>query len=403
MLNEHNYVTCKKCGHDRNASTLKKCEICGQGLGKGSSVLPLVGAGLILLAMIGAGYFLLKDKFATTANNSTAIAPSPSAASPPESAPDTTSPLESVPATSPESASAPGKFDLISSANPELYQTLAQIPNIPQGLFNYGGSTTFAPLRSDAVISSVNQAHPDFKLRYTEPTGGKPGSGSGIKMLVDGQLSFSQSSRPLKDAEFSQADQRGFKLEQVPVAIDGIAFYVNPGLSIPGLTLSQVKDIFTGKTKNWQEVGGSNLKITPFSRNAKAGGTVEFFIEEVLEKQALGTPVKEVRDTTQSIREVANTPGGIGYATASEVIGQRTILPLSLAKDATQGFVSPFADAAVNKSAFADGSYPLTRRLFVIIKRDGRMDEQAGVAYTNMMLSNEGQELVEKAGFVPLH
>jgi hypothetical protein len=35
-------------------------------------------------------------------------------------------------------ASAPGKFDLISSANPELYKTLAQIPNVPQGTFNYG-------------------------------------------------------------------------------------------------------------------------------------------------------------------------------------------------------------------------------------------------------------------------
>ncbi len=115
-------------------------------------------------------------------------------------------------------------------ANPELYQTLAQIPNIPQGLFNYGGSTTFAPLRSDAVTSSVNQAYPDFKLRYTEPAGGKPGSGSGIKMLVDGQLSFSQSSRPIKDTEFTQADQRGFKLDQVPIALDGIAFYVSPGL-----------------------------------------------------------------------------------------------------------------------------------------------------------------------------
>ena len=66
-------------------------------------------------------------------------------------------------------------------------------------------------------------------------------------------------------------------------------------------------------------------------------------------------------------REVANTPGGIGYATASEVIGQQTILLLPLAKDATQGFVSPFTDTAVNKSAFADGSYPLTRRLFVIL------------------------------------
>jgi len=388
MLNEYNYVTCPKCSHDRNASTLKKCEICGQVLSKGSSVLPLVGSGIILLAILGTSYFLFKDKLGslTASHANSAVSASSSA--------------------SETNASAPGKFDLISSANPELYKTLAQIPNVPQGTFNYGGSTTFAPLRSESVISSVNQSHPEFKLRYTEPVGEKPGSGSGIKMLLDGQLSFSQSSRCVKDTEFAQAKQRGFKLEQVPVAIDGIVLYANPRVSIPGLTLSQVRDIFTGKIKNWQEVGGSNLKITPFSRNAKASGTVEFFIEGVLEKQALGAVVKEVRDTTQSIREVAKVPGGIGYATAAEVIGQKTIRPLPLAKVSTHSFVSPFAEdslAALNKSAFADGSYPLTRRLFVVIKRDGRLDEQAGVAYTNMILSNEGQELVEKAGFVPIH
>lgn len=396
MQSDYNYVTCKKCSHDRNASTLKKCEICGQRLGKGTPVPPLLWiGGLLLLTTLGAGYLFYKGRLGTstasTPNSFAAVNPNPSADAP----------------TSPAATSAPtsGKFDLISAANPELYQTFAQIPNVPQGTFNYGGSTTFAPLRSDSVTSNLNQAHPEFKLRYTEPVGGKPGSGSGIKMLLDGQLSFSQSSRPVKDTEFSQAAQRGFKLEQVPVAIDGIAFYVNPGLSNPGLTLSQVRDIFTGKINNWQQVGGPNLKITPFSRNGKAGGTVEFFIEEVLEKEALGTVVQEVRDTTQSIREVAKTPGGIGYATASEVIGQKTIRPLPLAKDAAHGFVSPFAGdslAAVNKSAFADGSYSLTRRLFVVIKRDGRLDEQAGIAYTNMMLSNEGQEMVEKAGFVPL-
>jgi len=106
-------------------------------------------------------------------------------------------------------------------------------------------------------------------------------------------------------------------------------------VSIPGLTLSQVQDIFTGKVKTWQEVGGPNLKIAPFSRNAKASGTVEFFIEGVLEKQAFGPSVQEVRDTTEGIGEVAKTPGGISYATASEVIGQKTIHPLPLAKNST--------------------------------------------------------------------
>ncbi len=393
MVNEYNYVKCPKCSHDRNASTLKKCEICGHRLRKEPPVRILIGIGIFLLTTLGASYFLFRDRLgSSTASNANTAVPAPSSAAP--SSPSQTS------------APAPGKFDLVSSANPELYKSLAQIPNVPQGTFNYGGSTTFAPLRSESVISSLNQAHPEFKLRYTEPLGEKPGSGSGIKMLLDGQLSFSQSSRPVKDTEFAQAKGRGFKLEQVPVAIDGIVFYVNPGLSLPGLTLSQIRDIFTGKIKNWQEIGGPNLKITPFSRNAKASGTVEFFIEGVLEKQAFGAPVKQVRDTTQSIREVASTPGGIGYATASEVIGQKTIRPLTLAKDAAKGFVSPFAGdslTALNKSAFADGSYPLTRRLFVVIKRDGRLDEQAGVAYANMILSNEGQELVEKIGFVPLH
>lgn len=404
MLNEFNYVTCKKCGHDRNASTLKKCEICGQKMTKGSLPSPLIGIGILLLAMLGVSYFLFKDKLGSPAANNpisaSVVAPTPFAAPSSQSTePPVDSPLEA-------NAPAPGKFDLITSANPELYQTLSQIPNVPQGTFNYGGSTTFAPLRADSVVSNLSQAHSEFALRYTEPIGEKPGSGSGIKMLLDGQLSFSQSSRPVKNAEFAQAQQRGFKLEQVPVAIDGIAFYANPGLSVPGLTLAQVKDIFTGKVTNWKELGGPNLKITPFSRNAKAGGTVDFFIEGVLEKQTLGSSVQEIRDTTDSIRQVAKMPGGIGYATASEVIGQKAIRALPLAKDSSQGFTSPFAEdsiTAVNQDAFANGSYPLTRRLFVVIKRDGRLDEQAGVAYANMILSNEGQELVEKAGFVPLH
>lgn len=55
--------------------------------------------------------------------------------------------------------------------------------------------------------------------------------------------------------------------------------------------------------------------------------------------------------------------------------------------------VSPFVE---------DGTYPFTRRLFIAICRDGTPDETAGIAYVNMLLSKEGQKLVEKAGYVPL-
>jgi phosphate transport system substrate-binding protein len=56
----------------------------------------------------------------------------------------------------------------------------------------------------------------------------------------------------------------------------------------------------------------------------------------------------------------------------------------------------------VNLTDFGNDAYPITRRIFVVIKRDGKLDEQAGVAYVNMLLSDEGQQLVEQAGLVPL-
>ena len=316
---------------------------------------------------------------------------------------------------------APRQPELIPPARP-VHTTFAEVANVPEGLFNYGGSTTWAPLRTKVVISAINQAHPQFQLRYTEPATGKPGSGKGIEMLLEQQLSIAQSSRPVKDEEFEQAKARGFTLEQVPVAIDGVALYVNPKLSsLKGLTMSQLKDIFTGKIKNWKALGGPDLKITPFSRNHRAGGTVDFFYEEVLNKEPFGSGVQEIRDTTESIRKVSITPGGIGYATASQVVGQRTIYPLPLSRDADQLFVSPFTSdkatgvkittfgkgsylltSAVNKTAFGNGSYPLTRRLFVVIKRDGRLEQEAGIAYANFLLTNEGQRLVNQAGFVPI-
>lgn len=293
------------------------------------------------------------------------------------------------------------------------YTTLAAVPNVPQGTFKYGGSTSFAPLRSKTIVSTITKAQPQFQLRYTESDANKPGSSTGIKMLLAGELSFTQSSRRLKNNEFSQAKERGFNLEQVPVAIDGIAFYVNPQVSISGLSLSQIKDIFTGKVTNWKALGGPDLPIAPFSRNPQVSGTVEFLQEKVLAGEKFGSNVQEVLNVTESLRKVAETSGGISYATASEVIKQKTVnsvplsvvSPLPVSESAAQNYVSPFADVdktAINKAAFTNGTYPLTRLIFVIIKRNGGIDEQAGSAYVKLLFTDEGQQLIEQAGFIPI-
>ncbi|MDG2990277.1 PstS family phosphate ABC transporter substrate-binding protein [Candidatus Synechococcus calcipolaris G9] len=288
----------------------------------------------------------------------------------------------------------------------------AQVPAVPAGLFNYGGSTTWAPIRRDAdpVIQAV---WPNFRLRYTDPTSGTPGSGSGIRMLLNDQLVFSQSSRPINDSERQQAQNRGYQLEAIPVAIDGIALAVNPSLNIPGVTVQDVVDIYTGKITNWSQVGGPNLSITAYSRRPEDGGTVEYFVDEVLNGQNLGSNVELTRDTTDGLRKVGANPGGIYYASAPEIVGQCTVRPLPLSargSDFIPPYQSPFAPLencpaqrnVLNHGAFQTGTYPITRRLFVIIKKNGQLDEQVGRTYADLLLTNQGQELIVKAGYVRL-
>ncbi len=290
--------------------------------------------------------------------------------------------------------------------------SFTSLPNVPSGLFSYGGSTTWAPIRK--VVDPVIQNDlPQFRLRYTDPTTGAPGSGSGVQMLLNSQLAFSQSSRSVEPAEYQQAKQEGFTLKEIPVAIDGIAIAVNPNLNISGLTIAQIKDIYTSKITNWQQVGGSNLPIIPYSRRQEEGGTVEFFVENILEKGKFGGTVQFIPTTTQALRAVGNNKGGIYYASATEIVGQCSVKPLPLGRKSDQlvpPYKPPFVPLSqcpqqlnqLNAASFQSGEYPITRRLFVIVKQNNQSDQQAGEAYANLLLTAQGQELISKAGFVSI-
>jgi phosphate transport system substrate-binding protein len=388
-------ISCSRCQYEQNLHTAKNCQFCGASLSKKDFVITATLLGLAGLGMIGAGTFFLRDRFPSVPANQSSVNGS-------------VAPGQLVPATASSSQAKIGGGELQSSAV-QIYQRIVDVPNVPQGIFNYGGSTTFATLRSPQNIKLITQAFPQFQLRYADPIADQPGSGTGIQMLIQSQLSFAQSSRGLKSTELAQSKARGYTLEEIPVALDGIAFYVNPKLikqGLNGLTLEQVQAIFTGKIRNWKHVGGPDLRIVPFSRALKSGGTADFFEENILKKKHFGSNVSFVRDTTSGIRRVAMNPGGISYASASEIIGQQSTRLLKLSKKNSKAFVSPCGNTActtINSKAFIEGAYPITRRLLVIIKRDGQLDEQAGVAYANILLSDEGQRLISQSGLVPLH
>jgi phosphate transport system substrate-binding protein len=281
------------------------------------------------------------------------------------------------------------------------YALMQDVPNVPVGLFNYGGATCFAAMTAQGMHTAIAKAHPKFQLRYTEPLNAPPGCSTGIGMLLDGELSFAQNGRPLQDMEYETAKARGVTLSQIPVAIDGIVFFVNPTLPVSRLSTSQLQNIFRGKITNWKQVGGPDLAIIPISQDPKVHVTL---------KLLLGNPAKEmspdvqiVRDYTTAMRAVASKPGGISYSSASITIGQQSVQSLALSKGTSQDYVPPFLeDGQVNLEALRQGTYPLTRRLFIVVRNDRTSDEQAGVAYANLLLSSEGQKIIEDAGFVPL-
>ncbi len=288
--------------------------------------------------------------------------------------------------------------------------TFTSVENVPSGLFNYGGSTSWAPIR-ESIDKKIQEEKNDFRLRYVQPVNNTAGSSYGIQMLIDGRLAFAQSSRPLLVTELNRAKERGFTLQQVAVAIDGLAIAVNPNINVPGITIDQLRSIYTGKITNWNQLGGANIPIKAYSRRVSDGGTVKLFVQDVLRGQPIAPTVEFVSTTTQALRKVASSPGGIYYASAPEVVPQCSIKPLPLGR--TQGkYVAPYQEPFVlpsecprsrnklNIEAFQSGSYPITRNLFVVVKQNGQTEQQAGVAYANFLRTQQGQELISQTGFV---
>lgn len=299
------------------------------------------------------------------------------------------------------------------NSTPKQIDSNCQIANAPKGLFSYGGSTAWAPIRreSEPIIARLC---PHFRLRYTDPIGRVPGSQTGIDMLIDGQLAFSQSSHSLTPENIEKAQARGIKLKQVPVAIDAIAIAVHPQQQVSQLTIEELRDIYTGKLTNWKQLGGANLEITPYSRPLSDSGTVEFFTENVLQNGKFAQNVEYLTNSTLAIRRVAKDPGAIYYASAPEMVYQCSIKPISLVNNARQPippYQKPLVSASdcpekrnqLNKTAFTNATYPITRRIFAIVKIDDRSDGQAGEAYAQWLLTDLGQKAIEQAGFVPLN
>ena len=151
------------------------------------------------------------------------------------------------------------------------------------------GSDTMVNL-TQKWVEEYLKIHPEISLQVT---GG--GSGIGITALLNGTADIANMSRDLKSNELKKGEVTHIEPVQYKVALDGIALIVNPKNKIDTLTIEQIKGIYSGKIKNWKEVGGEDLEIVKYGRE-NSSGTYEYFKERVLGKNEKGKSNEKNRD-----------------------------------------------------------------------------------------------------------
>jgi phosphate transport system substrate-binding protein len=228
--------------------------------------------------------------------------------------------------------------------------------------------------------------HPDIKIQVS---GG--GSGIGFAALQSQTTDLCDASRKAKAAEIANCLKAfGARPTEYKVALDGLSVYVNPENTLTELTVAQVGDIFTGKIKNWKEVGGPDAPITVYSRE-NSSGTYEFFKEHVLKGQDFAASAQTMPGTAAIVQAVVKDKGGIGYGGAAYGGGSKM---LSIKKTDASPAIAP------TEENVESGTYPIWRHLYVYV--NPALDKGDIAAYLNWIRSDDGQKYVKDIGYYPL-
>lgn len=246
------------------------------------------------------------------------------------------------------------------------------------------GSDTCLPLTQKEAELYMNR---DKSSRITV-TGG--GSGVGISSLQEGTTDMAMASRKMKFDERLKMKEKGLTPKEVVVAYDALAVVVHPSNPVSRLTREQLEGIFTGKIKNWKEVGGPDKKIVAYSRETSSG-TYEFFKESVLKHKNYMSGILSMPATGAIIQSVGQTEGAIGYVGLAYLNPE--VKALHVSYDGGKRYVEPTLQHAKDKT------YPIVRPLFYYYEAKNAARVKPFIDY---VLSPEGQKTVKEVGYIPV-
>ena len=244
------------------------------------------------------------------------------------------------------------------------------------------GSDTMLPL-SQKEAEAFMKKNPSKTVTVT---GG--GSGVGVSALLEGTTDLAQLSRKIKFDERKKLQEGGKKVKEVIAAYDALAVIVHPSNKVTNLTREQLEGIFTGKIKNWKEVGGADMAIVPYARETSSG-TYEFFKESVLKMKNYMPGIMSMPATGAIVQSISQTKGAIGYIGLAYL--NKDVKAIHVSYDQGKTFVAPTVANAKNET------YPIVRPLYYYY--DTKIESKVK-AFIDFVLSAEGQKIVSDIGFI---
>ena len=211
---------------------------------------------------------------------------------------------------------------------------------------------------------------PDSAMQYKNTV-------RGYQAIVDGDTDIFFSAAP-SEAQRQYAADQGMELVYVPVGLEAFVFFVNEKNPVDNLTADQIRQIYAGQITNWKEVGGTNRIINPVSRLAGSGSQTT--MEAFMRNYEFG-----------SKSPLAITGGSIGFSFRYYMDG---IVENQKVKMISLNGVYPSPENIQN------GTYPVIAQFYAIYRADNN-NENIPVLM-DWLLSEEGQQIIEGSGYVPI-
>ncbi|MBI5975659.1 PstS family phosphate ABC transporter substrate-binding protein [Staphylococcus canis] len=248
-----------------------------------------------------------------------------------------------------------------------------------EGTVKGNGSSTVAP-----IIEKLNE---DFSLKYTKITleNVTSGTGDGFKQFIAGKTDFSNASRPIKDEEKQQLEDKNIDYTEFEIAKDGLTVAVNKKNDfVDQLSLDDLKKIYTGQATKWSDVNSKwpDKEIKAFSPD-QSHGTYDFFTEEVTGDAEIKAEKNQNTDViVSSVKDNENGIGYFAYNFFKENEGDLKAVKI-VGKDGKA--VEP------DEKTIQDSSYPLSRPLFVYANNQKLKENKAFAEFMKFTLEDKGK------------